>query len=144
MKKVLIADKMSIQAEKVFTANGINFDKKIGLSEEEICKIVNEYEGIVVRSATKITKKIIQSGEKLKVLGRAGIGVDNIDIEAATNNGIVVMNTPFGNSITTAEHTISLMMSLARNIPQASKSTKEGKWEKVNLWELSCSEKLWE
>ena len=111
MKKVLIADKMSVQAEKVFTANGISFDKKIGLSEEEICKIVNEYEGIVVRSATKITKNIIQSGEKLKVLGRAGIGVDNIDIESATNNGIVVMNTPFGNSITTAEHTISLMMS---------------------------------
>ena len=94
MKKVLIADKMSIQAEKVFTANGISFDKKIGLSEEAICEIVNEYEGIVVRSATKITKKIIQSGEKLKVLGRAGIGVDNIDIEAATNYGIVVMNTP--------------------------------------------------
>ena len=130
MKKVLIADKMSIQADKVFNANGIKFDKKIGLSEEEICEIVNEYEAIVVRSATKITKKIIQAGNKLKVLGRAGIGVDNIDIETATNNGIVVMNTPFGNSITTAEHTISLMMSLARNIPQASKSTKEGKWEK--------------
>ena len=130
MKKVLIADKMSVQAEKVFTANGISFDKKIGLSEEEICSIVNEYEGIVVRSATKITKKIIQTGKKLRILGRAGIGVDNIDIEAATKCGIVVMNTPFGNSITTAEHTISLMMSLARNIPQASKSTKEGKWEK--------------
>ena len=130
MKKVLIVDKMSVQAEKVFTANGISFDKKIGLSEEEICGIVTEYEGIVVRSATKITSKIIQCGKKLKVLGRAGIGVDNIDIDAATKNGIVVMNTPFGNSITTAEHTISLMMSLARNIPQASKSTKEGKWEK--------------
>ncbi len=130
MKKVLIADKMSVQAEKVFTANGISFDKKIGLSEEEICGIVSEYEGIVVRSATKITSNIIKAGKKLKVLGRAGIGVDNIDIDAATNNGIVVMNTPFGNSITTAEHTVSLMMSLARNIPQASKSTKEGKWEK--------------
>ena len=130
MKKILIADKMSVQAEKVFNANGISFDRKVGLSEDAICKIINEYEGIVVRSATKITKKIIQAGSKLKVLGRAGIGVDNIDIEAATNSGIVVMNTPFGNSITTAEHTISLMMSLARNIPQASKSTKEGKWEK--------------
>ena len=130
MKKILIADKMSIQAEKVFTANGIKYDKKIGLSEKEICQIVNEYDGIIVRSATKITKNIMDAGKKLKVLGRAGIGVDNIDIEAATRNGIVVMNTPFGNSITTAEHTISLMMSLARNIPQASKSTKEGKWEK--------------
>ena len=83
---------MSVQAEKVFTANGINFDKKIGLSEEEICKIVNEYEGIVVRSATKITKNN-SNRKKTRVLGRAGIGVDNIDIDAATNNGIVVMNT---------------------------------------------------
>ncbi len=130
MIKILIADKMSVQADKVFTANSIHFDKKTGLSEEEICQIVEEYDGIVIRSATKITKKIINSSKRLKVIGRAGIGVDNIDIEAATNKGIVVMNTPFGNSITTAEHTISLMMSLARNIPQASKSTKEGKWEK--------------
>ena len=130
MKKVLIADKLSIEAEKVFTANNINYDKKTGLSEKEICEIVNEYNGIVVRSATTITKKIIDAGKKLKVLGRAGIGVDNIDINAATDKGIVVMNTPFGNSITTAEHTISLMMSLARNIPQATYSTKLGKWEK--------------
>ena len=81
MKKVLIADKMSIQAEKVFTANGIIYDKKVGLSEKEICNIVNEYDGIVVRSATKITGKIIENGKKLKVLGRAGIGVDNIDMK---------------------------------------------------------------
>ena len=130
MKKILIADKMSVEAEKVFNANGIEYDKKIGLSEEEICNIINDYNGVIVRSATKITKKIIDIGKNLKVLGRAGIGVDNIDIDAATTKGIVVMNTPFGNSITTAEHTISLMMSLARNIPQASQSTKEGKWEK--------------
>ena len=121
---------MSVEAEKVFSANGIEYDKKIGLSEEEICNIINDYNGVIVRSATKITKKIIDIGKNLKVLGRAGIGVDNIDIDAATTKGIVVMNTPFGNSITTAEHTISLMMSLARNIPQASQSTKEGKWEK--------------
>ena len=130
MKKVLIADKMSIEAEKVFIANSISFDTKVGLSEDEICNIVEDYDGIIVRSATKITKKIIDSSSRLKVLGRAGIGVDNIDIETATSKGIVVMNTPFGNSITTAEHTISLMMSLARNIPQANQSTKEGKWEK--------------
>ena len=130
MKKVLIADKLSNEAEKVFTANNINFDKKIGLSEEEICKLVHDYDAIVVRSATKITKKIITAGKNVKVVGRAGIGVDNIDIKSATDNGIVVMNTPFGNSITTAEHTISLLMSLARNIPQANTSTKQGKWEK--------------
>ncbi len=130
MKKVLIADKLSNEAEKVFTANNINFDKKIGLSEEEICKLVHDYDAIVVRSATKITKKIITAAKNVKVVGRAGIGIDNIDIKSATDNGIVVMNTPFGNSITTAEHTISLLMSLARNIPQANTSTKQGKWEK--------------
>ena len=125
MKKVLIADKMSIEAEKVFTANGINFEIKTGLSENEICSIVESYDAIVVRSATKITKKIIETGSKLKVLGRAGIGVDNIDIETATTKGIVVMNTPFGNSITTAEHTIRLMMSLARNIPHFSSNCRD-------------------
>ena len=130
MKKVLIADKLSVAAEKVFTANNIDYEKKIGLNEAELCKIAPEYHGIVVRSATTITKKIIDTGINLKVLGRAGIGVDNIDISAATNKGIVVMNTPFGNSITTAEHTISLMMSLARNIPQANQSIKQGRWEK--------------
>ena len=130
MNKVLIADKLSVEAEKVFTANNINYDKKTGLSEKEICNIIDKYSAIVVRSATKITKKIIQAGKNIKVLGRAGIGVDNIDIDAATAKGIVVMNTPFGNSITTAEHTISLMMSLSRNIPQANESTREGKWEK--------------
>ena len=91
---------------------------------------MENYNAIVVRSATKITKKIIYAGKNLKVLGRAGIGVDNIDINSATDNGIVVMNTPYGNSITTAEHTLSLMMSLARNISQADQSTKSGKWEK--------------
>lgn len=130
MKKVLIVDKLSIEAEKVFTANNIEFDKKVGLAENEICDIVDQYSAIVVRSATKITQKIIEAGSNIKVLGRAGIGVDNIDIPAATSKGIVVMNTPFGNSITTAEHTISLMMSLSRNIPQANTSTKSGKWEK--------------
>ena len=130
MKNILIADKLSSEAEKVFAANNINCDIKTGLAEKEIIDIVNNYDGIIVRSATKITKNIIKAGKKLKVLGRAGIGVDNIDIKIATENGIVVMNTPYGNSITTAEHTISLMMSLARNVPQANTSTHLGKWEK--------------
>ena len=130
MKNILIADKLSKEAEKIFIANNISCDIKVGLSEEEIINIVKNYDGIVVRSATKITRNIINAGINLKVLGRAGIGVDNIDIKAATTKGIVVMNTPYGNSITTAEHTISLMMSLARNIPQANISTHEKKWEK--------------
>ncbi len=130
MNKVLIADKLSLEAEKIFTANNIACDIKVGLTENEIIDIAENYNAIVVRSATKITKKIIYAGKNLKVLGRAGIGVDNIDINSATDNGIVVMNTPYGNSITTAEHTISLMMSLARNISQADQSTKSGKWEK--------------
>ena len=130
MKKVLIADKLSSEAEKIFLANNISCDIKIGLKESELENIAGNYSAIIVRSATKITKKVIDAGGNLKVLGRAGIGVDNIDINAATDKGIVVMNTPYGNSITTAEHTISLMMSLARNIPHANESTKSGNWEK--------------
>ena len=130
MNKILIADKLSSEAEKIFLANNIPCDIKTGLSENDIINIVDNYSGIIVRSATKITKNIIYNGKNLKVLGRAGIGVDNIDIGAATDKGIVVMNTPYGNSITTAEHTISLMMSLTRNISQADNSIKLGKWEK--------------
>ncbi len=130
MSKILIADKLSVEAEKIFQANNIACDIKTGLTESEIIDIVKNYEGIVVRSATKITKNIINAGKSLKVVGRAGIGVDNIDINSATDKGIVVMNTPYGNSITTAEHTLSLMMSLARNISQADQSNKLGKWEK--------------
>ena len=133
MNKVLIADKLSSEAEKIFASNNIACDIKVGLSENELVNIVKEYSAIVVRSATKITKNIIDAGTNLKVLGRAGIGVDNIDIASATDKGIVVMNTPYGNSITTAEHTISLMMSLARNIPQANDSTRLGKWEKTKF-----------
>ncbi len=130
MNNILIADKLSQEAEKIFLANNISCDIKTGLSEEDIISIVQNYSGIVVRSATKITENIISAGKNLKVLGRAGIGVDNIDVKKATEKGIVVMNTPYGNSITTAEHTISLMMSLARNIPQANSSTHQKKWEK--------------
>ena len=130
MVKVLIADKLSTQAEKIFAANKINCETKTGLTEKEIISIVDQYDAIVVRSATKITDNIINNGKNLKVIGRAGIGVDNINIKTATDKGIVVMNTPYGNSITTAEHTLSLMMSLARYIPQADNSTRQGKWEK--------------
>lgn len=128
--KVLIADKLSAQAIAVFKEKGVDADVKTGLTPEEQLKIIGEYDGLAVRSATKANAALIKAGKKLKVIGRAGIGVDNVDIPAATANGVVVMNTPFGNSVTTAEHAIALMMSLARQIPEANASTHAGKWEK--------------
>ena len=130
MPKVLIADKMSEKAEKIFLEKGIDVDVITGLDKEKLISIVEKYDGIVVRSSTKITEKIFKKAENLKIVGRAGIGVDNIDVDAATANGVVVMNTPFGNAITTAEHAIALILGLMRNLPQANNSTHKGKWEK--------------
>jgi len=130
MPKVLIADKLSSAAVNIFKVRGVEVDVKTGLSKEELLKIVDQYDGIAIRSATKITKDVIAAATKLKVVGRAGIGVDNVDIPAATAAGVIVMNTPFGNSITTAEHAIALMMALARELPAANASTHAGKWEK--------------
>lgn len=128
--KILIADKMDKQAEEIFRRNGLEVDIKPGLSPEELAAIAANYDGIAARSSAKVTADVIKAAKKLKVIGRAGIGVDTIDVPAATAAGVVVMNTPFGNSITTAEHTIAMMMALARQIPQASASTHAGKWEK--------------
>ena len=128
--RVLIADQLSPAAVDIFKQRGVETDVKVGLSKEELEKVIDGYDGLAVRSATKATEKIITAATKLKVIGRAGIGVDNIDVKAATAKGIIVMNTPFGNSITTAEHAISLMMALARQIPEADRSTQAGKWEK--------------
>ena len=128
--RVLIADQLSPAAVAVFKERGIDTDVKIGLAKEEIEKIIKDYDGLAVRSATKATEKVIAAADRLKVIGRAGIGVDNIDVKAATAKGVIVMNTPFGNSITTAEHAISLMMALSRQIPEADRSTQSGKWEK--------------
>ncbi len=130
MPKVLISDKMSDRAREIFAARGVEVDVKPGMSEDELVACIGEYDGLAVRSATKATEKIIAAATNLKVIGRAGIGVDNVDIAAATANGVVVMNTPFGNAITTAEHAIAMMMALAREIPQADASTQAGKWEK--------------
>lgn len=130
MPKVLISDKLSPQAVDIFKSRGVEVDLKTGLSEEELIKIIGDYDGLAIRSATKVTPMVLAAAHKLKVVGRAGIGVDNVDVKAATAHGVVVMNTPFGNSVTTAEHTISLMMALARQIPSANQSTHEGKWEK--------------
>jgi D-3-phosphoglycerate dehydrogenase len=128
--RVLIADQLSPAAVDIFRQRGIETDVKVGLSKEELEKVIKDYDGLAVRSATKATEKVISAATRLKVIGRAGIGVDNIDVKAATAKGIIVMNTPFGNSITTAEHAISLMMALARQIPAADRSTQAGKWEK--------------
>ncbi len=130
MPKVLIADDLSPKALAIFRARGIEVDVRVGLKKPDLLKIIGEYEGLAVRSATKADKEIIAAATRLQVIGRAGIGVDNIDIPAATARGIVVMNTPFGNSITTAEHAIALMFAAARQIAAADASTQAGRWEK--------------
>lgn len=130
MPKVLISDKLDPLAVEIFEKSGVEVDFKPGLSPEEQLEIIDQYDGLAIRSATKVTAEMIEKASNLKVVGRAGIGVDNVDIPTATTNGVVVMNTPFGNSITTAEHAISMMMALARQIPQANESTHAGKWEK--------------
>ena len=128
--RVLIADELSPAAVAIFKDRGVEVDVKTGLTKDQLIEIIDQYDGLAVRSATKPNKDVIAAAKKLKVIGRAGIGVDNVDIPAATAAGIVVMNTPFGNSITTAEHAIALMFALARDLPQADLSTQAGKWEK--------------
>jgi D-3-phosphoglycerate dehydrogenase len=130
MAKVLISDKMASLAAEIFQQKGVEVDVKPGMSVDELKACIGEYDGLAIRSSTKVTQDILDAATNLKVIGRAGIGVDNVDIPQATEKGVIVMNTPFGNSVTTAEHTISMMMALARQIPQANKSTHEGKWEK--------------
>ena len=130
MPKVLISDKLDPLAVDIFKKAGVTVDFKAGLTPAEQMAIIDQYDGIAIRSETKVTKEMIAKATKLKVIGRAGIGVDNVDIPAATAAGMIVMNTPFGNSITTAEHAIAMMFSLARQIPQANASTHAGKWEK--------------
>ena len=130
MPKVLIADELSPRALEIFRGRGLEVDVNVGLKKPDLLKIIAAYDGLAVRSATKADKEVIAAARTLKVIGRAGIGVDNIDIPAATARGIVVMNTPFGNSITTAEHAIALLFAAARQIGAADVSTQSGKWEK--------------
>ena len=132
--KVLVSDPLSEVGVKIFQETpGIEVDVNTGLAPEELKAIIGQYDGLVIRSATKVTEDILESADNLKVIGRAGIGLDNVDIPAASQRGIVVMNTPDGNTITTAEHTIAMIFALSRNIPQATASLKEGKWEKKKL-----------
>ncbi len=128
--RVLISDKLSPAAVAIFKERGVAVDVKPGLDKDELAKIIGDYDGLAIRSATKVTAKLLEHAKKLKVIGRAGIGVDNVDIPAATARGVIVMNTPFGNSITTAEHAIALMFAMARQLPAADASTQAGKWEK--------------
>ncbi|MGH7066213.1 MAG: phosphoglycerate dehydrogenase [Acetobacteraceae bacterium] len=130
MPRILVADKLSPAALAVFRARGIDADFRPGLKPPELRGMIAPYDGLAVRSATKVTRELLEAAPNLKVIGRAGIGVDNVDVTSATARGVVVMNTPHGNAITTAEHTIAMMMALARQIPEASASTRSGKWEK--------------
>ena len=140
--KILVSDKLSEAGLKVIRdANGVDLEYKTGLSEDELCAIIGEFQGLVIRSATTVTPKVLAAATQLKAIGRACIGVDNIDIPAASKRGIVVMNTPTGNAVTTAEHAISLLCSLARKIPQAVASTKSGKWEKSKFQGREISNK---
>ena len=128
--KILISDKMSNKVEDVLNSKSIEYDIKTGLEPDELKSIIDDYDGILIRSATKLTADILENCSNLKVIGRAGVGVDNVDLDVATKNKILVMNTPLGNLEATAELTVGLMFSLYRHIHNANASTHEGKWEK--------------
>ncbi|HVO77450.1 MAG TPA: phosphoglycerate dehydrogenase, partial [Methanomassiliicoccales archaeon] len=129
--KLLVTDELSKEGLEVLTrGSGIQVDVKPGIPHDDLIKIIPEYEGLIIRSGTKVTKDVIQAGTKLKVVGRAGVGVDNVDVEAATRRGILVMNTPMGNIVSAAEHTMAMMLTLARRIVWADASVKSGKWER--------------
>src|SRR6059058_2785462 len=141
--KVLISDALSPAAVQIFKDRGleVDFQPKLGADKDGLAQRIGDFEGLAVRSATKVTPKVLERATRLKVIGRAGIGVDNVDIPAAIAKGVIVMNTPFGNSITTAEHAISLMLALARQIPQADASTQAGKWEKNRFMGVEITHK---
>ncbi|AHE57089.1 phosphoglycerate dehydrogenase [Sphingomonas sanxanigenens] len=141
MPKVLISDKMDPQAARIFRERGCEVDEITGLDKAGLIAIIGQYDGLAIRSATKVTADVLAAAPNLKVVGRAGIGVDNVDIPAASAKGVVVMNTPFGNSITTAEHAIALMFALARQIPEADASTQAGKWEKNRFMGVELTNK---
>ncbi|WP_375260571.1 phosphoglycerate dehydrogenase [Palleronia sp.] len=130
--KVLVSDKLSETAVQIFRDRGIevDFEPSLGKEKDKLAEVIGKYDGLAIRSATKVTAKLLEKADNLKVIGRAGIGVDNVDINDASAKGVIVMNTPFGNSITTAEHAIAMMFAVARQIPEASASTHAGKWEK--------------
>ncbi|MDT7603166.1 MAG: D-3-phosphoglycerate dehydrogenase / 2-oxoglutarate reductase, partial [Acidobacteriota bacterium] len=128
--KILIADDVSESGLEPLRAAGFAVEKKTGLNPAELREIIHDYDGLVVRSETKVTAELMDAGVRLRAVGRAGVGVDNIDVGAATARGIIVLNAPDGNTMTTAEHTVALLLALARRIPQANASLRAGKWER--------------
>ena len=142
MTKVLISDQMDPRAAAIFRERGIEVDEITGKTPDELAAMIGDYNGLAIRSSTKVTPAILDAATNLKVVGRAGIGVDNVDIPAATARGVVVMNTPFGNSITTAEHAIALIFALARQLPEADASTQAGKWEKNRFMGVEVTGKI--
>src|SRR4030081_259938 len=133
-KKVLVADAISPRGVEALAAGGdLIVDVRTGLKEPELLEIIPEYAGLVVRSQTKVTAKVIEAARTLKAIGRAGVGVDNVDVEAATRRGIIVMNTPGGNTVSTAEHAFSLLLSVARKIPAADANVRDKRWDKKNF-----------
>ncbi|MEZ7812314.1 MAG: D-3-phosphoglycerate dehydrogenase [Paracoccaceae bacterium] len=142
--RVLVSDELSETAVQIFRDRGIEVDymPKLGKDKEKLAVIISQYDGLAIRSATKVTDRLLSVAENLKVVGRAGIGVDNVDILAASKKGVIVMNTPFGNSITTAEHAIAMMFAVARQIPEASASTHAGKWEKSRFMGVELTGKI--
>ena len=140
--RVLIADELSPRALEVFRERGVAADVRTGMKPDELLAAIPDYDGIAIRSATKVTAAVLAAAPRLKVVGRAGIGVDNVDVAAATARGVVVMNTPYGNAITTAEHAVALMMALARQLPAADRSTRAGKWEKSRFMGVELTGKV--
>ncbi len=142
--KVLVSDKLSQSAVELFKQRGVDVDflPDVGKDKEKLLEIISQYDGLAIRSATKVTEKLLDAASQLKVVGRAGIGVDNVDVPAASRKGVIVMNTPFGNSITTAEHSIAMMMAVARQIPAADSSTQSGKWEKSRFMGVELTSKV--
>ncbi|MEZ5721393.1 MAG: phosphoglycerate dehydrogenase [Paracoccaceae bacterium] len=134
--KVLVSDELSETAVQIFRDRGVEVDflPQLGKDKAKLIEVIGQYDGLAIRSATKVTADVLEAATNLKVIGRAGIGVDNVDIPAASKKGVIVMNTPFGNSITTAEHAIAMMFAVARQIPEADASTQAGKWEKSSSW----------
>ena len=139
--KVLIADKLSSKVKEILEKKGLEADEKIGLSEEELIKIIPDYEAMIVRSDTIVTAKILAAGDKLKIIGRAGVGTDNIDKEKAAELGIVVENTPFGNTNAAAEHTLTLLMMLSKHIVHSNESMKNGDWDRKSFKGRELKEK---
>ena len=132
--KILVSDPISERGVELLRANPqFQVDVSTGLKEDALLQIIADYDALIVRSQTKVNAKVIAAARKLRVVGRAGVGVDNVDVEAATRRGIIVMNTPAGNTISTCEHTFSMMMSLARKIPQAHATMKAGKWDRKSF-----------